>query len=171
MKLTLETLHLYCHSEGDCLLWKLGINGAGYPQAMLDGKPGQMVRRYVFCNLMQKRAGDRQVIRSLCGNKLCVSPACLRRATKGDVLRIAYASGSRNTRTEYMSRLEAAKKQGMVKLDWDKVEKIRALPEEVSDQQAAAMFGVYRSTINKIRAGRSWRVQKLCTDVFSWRPA
>jgi hypothetical protein len=170
LKLTLETLRYYAHDCGDCLLWKQGTNGAGYPQATIDGKGGQMVRRYIFTHLMGKELRTRQVVTSRCDTKLCISPDHLISSWMGKIQERSYRTGKRMSRVEYTGRLERSIRSGWSKLGWEDIAKIRAEPESVSHAEIGRLYGIHHKTASKIRRGLSWRVSAMNSSVFNWRP-
>lgn len=168
MKLTIETLQHYVTEEGECMLWKCGKNGDGYPQARIDGQPVN-IRAWVF-RMSGKKRSDSQVVTSNCGNRDCVNPAHLIAATRSSTNAAAYRSGNRNAQQEIAARRERAAKQGGVwahKLTLEKAREIRALKgTNVSQQQIAAQYGVSRSTVGEIWSGRRWRESSF--SVFTW---
>lgn len=170
MKLTVESLPMYCHEVGDCLHWAQGTNSCGYPMANVDGGVW-MVRRYVFTRLLGHELQPRQPLTTRCGNKLCVTPGCLYATTMGAVLRKAYRNGSRSTQHEYLARLVRAQNSGMAKVTADQVRQLRDLGDDVSHADAGRMFGIHPKTASHIRRGLTWREAAPASSVFSWRPA
>ena len=166
MKLTLDTLPMYCTSYGQCLLWDQSVNSAGYPQATLDGIGGRMVRRYVY-SLMGKELQKNLIVSPSCGQKLCVSPDCLEGTRFSAVLKRSYKDGARSTAAEYCARLERAKVSGMAKLTPDQVADIRSRAHEGSTALASE-FAVAGSTIRDILRGKSWRTTSPQASVFTW---
>lgn len=169
MRITLETLPMYCEEYGDCLHWAQGVNGQGYPQANIDGKPW-MVRRYVYSVLLGNTLAPRQPIASRCGHKACVTPSCIFATSHSAVLRRSYKNGGRSTQHEYLARLSRAKKQGLAKLTQDQVTDIRSMPETVTHAAIAAQYGMSYSAVAQIRQGKSWRETAPASSVFAWRP-
>ena len=110
MKLTLENLHMHADEVGKCLIWRGALGSHGYPQARLGGRT-QLVRAYVYRELMgvELLAGRR--ITSRCGNPLCISSACISQATAGQLLARSYSSGARSKTGEYLTRLRRAQVQ------------------------------------------------------------
>lgn len=171
MKLTLDTLPMYCDEVGDhCLHWRLGVNSTGYPQANLEGAVW-MVRRYVVQRLMGHSLPPRTPIVARCGCRLCVSPKCLHVSTMSAVLRKAYRHGMRHTQHEYLARHAKAVARGWCKLTREQVDAMRALDPGVSHAEAGRIFGVHAKTAGNIRRGLSWRESAPSSSVFSWRPA
>lgn len=147
-----------CREDGDCWIWAQGVNSAGYPQASIDGKGGQMVRRAALIAAGKLPKGKANRVTDICGNRLCCNPEHLKWASFSDLLKGAYRSGNRSTVQEYLKRFEAARKNGMVKLDWDRVNQIRARCFDEPTRVLAAEFGVGTNAIRAIKFNRSWRV-------------
>jgi DNA-binding Xre family transcriptional regulator len=168
MKLSLDTLHMYCTEEGDCLLWNLSLNSAGKPQARLDGQVW-MVQRYVYSHLMGKQIQKGRVITTRCLNPICCAPGCLVQMTYGDLIRRSYKDGSRSTQAEYAARLDRMIKSGKTKLDAQKAAQIRA--SDKTCQALAEEYGVHNKTISCIKRGKYWRQAPAACSVFEWARA
>lgn len=167
MKLTLENLHMYCDEVGECLYWAQGVNSAGYPNAKIDGKT-TMIKRHVFKLATGMQLDKMQLVSSRCGHKLCVTPGCLFATTHSAIIKKQYKSGARNKAFEYPSRLARAKMTGKAKVNEEIVAAIRALPQGTSAAEAAAQFGIHKSTANNIMTGRSWKTCVNSASVFNW---
>lgn len=167
MKLTLDTLHYYCTACGDCLLWNLGVNSTGYPQACIDGKQGQMVRRYLFTQLMGREIPSGHVATTKCDNRLCLEPEHQTTMKRGKVQERAYSKGKRIHALEYASRLAKAQEQGMAKLGWERARYIRSQPVERTNTAIAAELGVSHKVVSNVRRGRSWRENYGASSVFA----
>jgi hypothetical protein len=167
VKLTLETLPRYATECGDCLLWNQGLHCKGYPQANIDGRP-QLVRRYIFTELLGREIPKGCVVSSRCNEKLCIAPGCLMAMRWGKVQERSYRTGQRGGASEYAARLRSAERQGRLRLDWDKVREIRRRPDSATLVELAAEFGVSRRCIWDVRRGVSWRQQMPASSVFSW---
>jgi hypothetical protein len=165
MILTRENMHSYCTACGDCLLWNLGCNNVGYPIARLDGKTAN-VRRYLWEQKAGRKLGKGQVVRSTCGNPRCVKH--LASASRGELTALAYANGNRNAAKEYVQRVNAHMKRGKTVLDWDKAREIRARRDEGSEALATE-FGVDKSTVKYLLAGKTWIERPHQSSVFEWR--
>lgn len=168
MKLTLENLHMFTTQDGDCMLWNLGTNKQGYPQAHLGGKGGQMVRRYVYSVLLGKTINKGKRISSVCGNRLCCAPEHLIQHTHSQTLKRCYQDGARSARLEYVRRLEGFLKHRPVKLSFEKAREIRARPPEVTHAELAREYGVTEHAIRKVRNGSSWRDHFAASSVFTF---
>lgn len=166
MKLTLDNLHLHAtEDEGGCLLWNHSVNSRGYPQACLDGKPGQLVRRYVY-ELANGRIKGTRVVRCWCDQKLCITPGCLYVRTRTDMAKDQYrecksAEARRN-------RAAALDKGRRVKLTPQQVLQVRVSMRPTNE--IAEELGVSTSTVRRIRNGTLWNVPANAS-VFTWRPA
>lgn len=170
MKLTLETLHMHADEVGKCLIWRGTVGNHGYPQARLGGRT-QLVRAYVYRELMgvELLAGRR--ITSRCGNPLCISPACISQATAGQLMARSYSSGARRGPDQYIARLRRAQRSGQAKLTSSQVAEIRALPSEHSHMSIAREYGVHGKTISAIRRGLTWRTGFAGSSVFAFAGA
>jgi hypothetical protein len=170
MKLSLDSLHMHCHAEGDCLLWWRGTNSQGYPQANLDGKGGQMVRRYIFTELMGRKLPSKHRVAARCETPTCVAPAHLIARSFTNSLRLAYKRGRRMGFLEYSGRLNRMMREGDTRLDWEKVREIRSRPPSQTHAAIAAEFGMSQRAISDCRRGRTWKLALPSSSVFEWRP-
>lgn len=164
MNLTPATLHHYCTACGDCLLWNLGTNRQGYPSARIDGKVTN-VRRYLWEMKAGRNLGEGQVIRSTCGNTRCLNHLVAR--SRGRITAESYASGRRDRAREYKHRVRAFVARGIAKLDFEKAREIRERRDE-GELALAAAFGVHKTTIRDVLAGKSWVEQPYANSVFVW---
>lgn len=164
MNLTPATLRHYCTACGDCLLWNLGTTKQGYPCARIDGEVVN-VRRYVWEQSTGRKIGKGQVIRSTCGNTRCLGHLSAR--SRGRVTAEAYSSGRRDRPREYLHRVSSFVSRGLAKLDFDKARQIRERSEE-GEAALAAEFGVHKTTIRKVLAGKSWVEKPYASSVFGW---
>jgi hypothetical protein len=152
-----QMLRSVCDCEGNCMLWRLGTNDAGYPMARVDGKPRNM-RRYVYQKHMGMTIRPGSVVAARCGQKLCLSPECLIQRTRSQVTSKSYSNGNRDTPAEYLRRQRAAVSQGKAKLDQAKANEIRvAFSAGERALDIAARYGVSRHAVNDIVANKTWR--------------
>ena len=170
MRITLDQLHMYCTQCGTCLLWNLGVNSTGYPQANIEGKPGQMVRRHIFLNLLGRTLKKGERVASRCDRKLCVEPSCLYAESHGKTLSRAYRAGKRMGALEYARRLDASRGTGMAKLTWEQVHAIRCEPDTRTHTSIAEEYGMSHKSISEIRRGITWKTSASASSVFAWRP-
>lgn len=165
MKLTLDTLHLYCVEDGDCLLWKQSVRG-GMPSAHIDGKT-RSVRGHVFFTLLGKRLTGSNRISPICGNALCITPAHLVGRTRSETLKAMYKNGQRQKMSPSTYR-EIRGAAGGLKLNHEKAREIRESGE--SSAALAEMYGCSPALIVKVRAGIRWAEVANGASVFGWRP-
>lgn len=161
MRLTLDNLPTFCIEYDGCLLWGRSVNSLGYPQARIDGKPGQMVRRHVFRDLLGKQLRPGQRVSSRCGDRLCVAPACLVARSPGAIQREAYRSGRRSTEREYMARHRLGVLMSGSTMTWEIADQIRREPAHLAHTEVARKYGLGATAVSKIRRGVSWRRPKL----------
>lgn len=160
-----------------CWLWQQSINSGGQPQACINGKPGQLVRRHAF-GLWIAETGGRalrrgELIAPDCeGGVLCCNPEHMRRTTRSAILCESYASGTRSRALTRERLMEQARRNGWVRLDEARAREIhdKARAGALS-RDLAAEFGVSKATINHILAGDYWPNAKPAASVFGWRPA
>ncbi|HOW49037.1 MAG TPA: hypothetical protein PLB26_15445 [Rubrivivax sp.] len=164
MNLTPATLRHYCTACGDCLLWNLGTTKQGYPCARIDGEVVN-VRRYLWELKAGRNIGEGQVIRSTCGNTRCLKHLVAR--SRGRITAEAYASGRRDRPREYLHRVSSFVSRGLAKLDFDKARQIRERSEE-GEAALAAEFGVHKTTIRDVLAGKSWVERPYQSSIFGW---
>jgi len=160
---TLDYVRARCTEIGECWVWAQGVQSKGYPQASIDGKPGQSVRAYVFTHLMGKPAPRtrRSCITTKCGNILCVSPDCLVLRTRAGIMREQWALGQRHPAVsdKFVKR----------KLTREQIDEIHALPPGFNQSEVARRMGVHARTICKVANGESYR-RMTPASVFEWRP-
>jgi hypothetical protein len=160
---TLDYVRARCDEIGECWIWNQGVQSKGYPQASIDGKPGQSVRAYVFTHLMGKRGPStrRQCIATRCGQLRCLSPACLVMRTRSGIMREQWGAGDRrpNMGDNFVKR----------KLTRAQIDEIHALPSGFNQSEVARRMGVHARTICKVANGESYR-RMAPASVFEWRP-
>lgn len=155
---SLKAIHDRCTEEGDCWLWAQSVNSAGYPQASINGRCGQMVRRYALSISGRLPRGRQSRVTDTCGEKTCCNPAHLVWWNYSDIQSKSYRTGRRSGAAEYLFRLANAKKAKMCKLDWADVRQIRdQLLDGVAVLQIARERGLYPTTVRNIKHGRSWK--------------
>lgn len=168
MKLTLETLHHYGEEEGDCLLWKYSVGSHGYPQACLDGKPGSIVRTYIFTqllgNVIEKKGGR---LSSVCMNKKCIAPGHIVVKSPSKIQKDVYRLGIRNPLVEAANRRSSAPICGHARISDEAVQAIKASDPNMNHTQVAKDFGVSRSSVSAIRRGRRYGMLPT-SSIFNW---
>jgi hypothetical protein len=169
-KWTIDLVRDRCRDEEGCWVWA-GCTVNGYPQATINGKGGQLVKRWVWIEGMGKAVPKKGKIVNTCGNRLCLNPEHLRCASATEVLRRAYKSGARNTTLEYMQRVTMLQKQGRTKLSFEAAQAYRQRASEGEHYAALAKeANVCRSQMRKVVTGKAWRQQVKAASVFNWRP-
>lgn len=159
MKRSLKDIKDRCEEVGDCWMWTQCINTTGYPQASIDGKGGQMVRRVALelSGKFPSKKNKRATWKPMCG-KLCCNPEHGHWGSHSASLKETYASGKRSDVAEYLRALRRAQHSFKVKLDWGKVAEIRC---RLSNGETCAAlgkeYGVRENTIQRIKQGRTWR--------------
>jgi DNA-binding transcriptional regulator YiaG len=169
-KWTLETVRQRSETEGDCWLWSQAVNSSGSPQACIEGRPGSMVAPWVLRTVLGRELLPNHVASPSCGNRRCVSLACLVERHRSEVLRIAHASGARSKAVELLAHRASKLAQRMSKLTEQDAQSIRARRHE-STKALAAEFNVSTTTIRNIKNGSSWATQIPGASVFSWARA
>lgn len=166
---TEKTLRDRCTEVGECLIWDHGVNGMGYPQAHIDGKGGQMVRRWVFTRLMGNELKKGHVVSAKCEQILCCSQGCLVDRTYSVNLRKSYKDGKRCTVAEYTKRQQQRIDCGFAKLNLEKARQIRARKDE-SSAVLAAEFGITTNHVTSVWREQCWKEAAANSSVFAWRP-
>lgn len=136
-----------CECVADCWVWQNYIGGSG-PEMQWDGKP-RYVRRLVYAQNHGGMVPEGKVVTPRCGNKRCVSPACLmavplRVAQKMAAKRGAYSNPARLLRANETKRARSHITQ-------EKVDRIRSF--EGTAKEAAEREGVSWSHAKAIRRG------------------
>lgn len=155
--MNLKTIRDRCTEDGDCWIWTQSVNSAGYPQASINGKGGQMVRRQALIESGKHPHARYKRVTDMCGNRLCCNPDHLRWSCFADLLKESYRTGRRNTRAEYLKRLGASQRTGKAKLTWEQVREIRVRLVNETCSKIAPDYGVKEKCITSIKFNRSWR--------------
>jgi hypothetical protein len=170
MKVTRKLIEDRCERVGDCLIWQQAVSGQGAPIISLSQQRRAVsVRRLAWEMFNGKHLAKGQFVYALCGQKLCLSDACLRCGSKSDYMRNASRFGVFSTPEICAIRADARRKTA--KLDWPAVAKIRA------DRQAGKLLreigaehGISMDVASKVARGLMWREQINGASVFGWRP-
>jgi hypothetical protein len=169
--MTLDQIRDRCLVEGDCWLWRQGINSGGYPQARINGQGGVMVRRYVYTLMHGRDVHPKKRIASRCENPLCCSPDHLVERTVSRVMEVSYERGARSLANHYISRLRHARNNGLTKLTIEQAREIRArLLMGETGAGLAREFGLHEKTVRSIKHNRTWREHFSGSSVFTWMP-
>lgn len=128
MRKTLDAIRDACDTEGECWIWRNGINSAGYPQATFEGerRGGHMVRQAVMQLLGRDRPGKAFVVSARCRHKRCCAPGCLRWTHRAAVQHQSWALGQRSKVHESVRSIKLARSRGNA-LSLEQAEQIRIL--------------------------------------------
>lgn len=148
---TLEKIKSRCEEVADCWIWQGYTTQTGYPMAKIGGKV-QLVRR-VVCELDGRKPAPRQPVASTCNEKRCCNPehtfpSTIQAVAKAAAKRGAFSTLSRRAKI-------AATKRAAGKLTMDKATEIRLRTEPA--HMLAPIYGVDKSLIVRVRAGKAWR--------------
>lgn len=147
---TVEELHASCVEEGECLIWTGKANNEGYPVFSAAKGECNLARRLAF-TLYGGVLKPRMPVIATCGDRKCVAKEHLQQVTTSKVGKIAAAKGAYSS---LKRRAAIAKsKAGVCKITDAEVLEIR-MSDEVG-HVLAARYGVCKSLINKIKAGKS----------------
>lgn len=141
-----------CDEEGQCWVWKGGLDGHGRPQKRHNGKT-VYVRRLVRELADGEPVPAHLVVPASCGNKLCVSPECSSRATHKKKAAMAVKRGSYNNAAKTATMV--ASKRAKSWITDDMVEHIRMAPGPAS--RIAEETRVSVSHVKAIRRGDARR--------------
>jgi len=154
---TLDAMRIFENiiEEGDCWIWQAGVNRDGHAQfrSLADGC-ARLVRRMVwrFCG---NEIEPRQPLGSKCGDRRCVNPAHMYPSTLKALVRSAAARGAYSGLAHAAAIAAARRKSKVAKLTVDKAREIRESTEP--GHVLAERYGVCKSVVNGIRAGRRWK--------------
>lgn len=133
-----------------CVLWTASKNARGYGVFRLDNRSLLAHRvAYVQAN---GQIPDGALVRHTCDDPACVNPRHLVLGTPAD------NSADMVERGRFAD--QSGEKNGRAKLDWAKVDEIRARLEAGESQRALAEeFGVSQPHLSDIKLGRTWQRQ------------
>ena len=151
---TLQMMALLDRAEecGECLLWMGALSDQGHPIYKPYGKPCTTVRRGMF-ELNGGKLVRRKPIDTTCGEKLCINPDHLFQSTIRNVAKRAAKRGAFSGLAKGAKIAE--KRRGTMKLTIEQAREIRLSIE--SGPVLALRYGVNKSLINGIKAGRAWK--------------
>ena len=76
--------------KGDCYIWQLSCNGAGYPQGRIGGELVQGIHRVMLEAKTGKKIKKGNVCAHKCNNKKCLNPSHLTEKTVSENTQQAY---------------------------------------------------------------------------------
>lgn len=141
--------------DADCWIWQGHVkDNLPMINTFIEGKWRCIpVRRAIKINEGVRMWGFQHQARTSCGNKLCVNPEhIVLFAHKGS--RGAHSNKQHRTPDQCARYAESARSR-IAKLDWDKVNAIRASDE--TGPVLAERYGVAKTTINSIKAYKLWK--------------
>ena len=131
-------------TETGCLVWQGGGGGPGYGRLH-----GVLAHYAAYAAAVGEIPFGARVVRS-CRSRDCISPEHLALETSQSRERVVSRSGER----PFTSK-SAGGTNARAKLTQDQVRAIRA--SSVSVNELAALFGVARSTINRVKSRAGWK--------------
>jgi hypothetical protein len=128
-----------------CILWNKAVDTRGYGHLQVKGKIVRAHRWIWELNFGPIPAGKHVCHR--CDTRLCVNPDHLFIGTHAENMADMARKGRRKG-------IGSGSANGRAKLTSEQVEQIRH--SILSQRQAAAVFGVHKSQVQRIRAGKQW---------------
>jgi hypothetical protein len=136
-------------APGGCVLWTAKTNARGYGVFRL-GKRVLLAHRVSYVQANGQIPDGMQVCHQ-CDTAACVNPQHLLLGSAADNAQDKIKRGR-------AKGINAAGANGRAKLDWDKVDEIRArLKTGESQRKLAAEFGVTQAQVSEIQLGRTWK--------------
>lgn len=161
---TMDTVRSFCTEDGDCLIWAARTDKHGQPRACIAGK-ATYVRAFVYGVVCGKVLNAGRRLSTSCGNSTCLA--------QEHVVAMTVKAISERAMARYLQQplnrkkfVDAAHKSGHTKLNAEIAEQIRQSGE--ADEVVAARYGVDRSSVGKIRRGKSYAAPKVATSVFNF---
>ncbi len=137
-----------CTDDAGCQVWSGAAQGGVMPIMNIGGNV-MAVRRAVFMAYFGEPVPGMEITNT-CETTLCVNPEHLQQISKKTRRRIL--AGKRNSLRSASAINKNRELHG--KLDMEKVRHIRSTDER--SDVLAGLYGVSRTTINNVRAGRAW---------------
>jgi hypothetical protein len=156
------------HYKTQCWEWLGATDSAGAPSPWVRaiGERSSMgVLIAVLTTGKRPEKGRRWFV--TCDTKNCANPKHRREGSIGDAVREMRKHGPRTFSMLARSRISVSRRQGPTKLNEGIAREIRASDE--SQSTLALRYGVTKSTIGHVQAGRAWR-ELGGSSVFTFRP-
>lgn len=150
MQATLEAIREKCIEEGDCWLWQ-GAMDKGTPRAKVGGKM-VYVRRLVL-ELKGKKIHTGMRATTTCGDERCVNPDHVVASTPSAINAAVARRTGFARKAARRAKISAAKRKNS-HVTPEMVAEIRS--SDGTGRAIAARLGLHASTVNDIRAHRTW---------------
>ena len=147
---TPESLAAHMQEEGECVIWT-GPFHKRVPHVHHDGKMVPVRRLIVQWNDVVLEPGE--MVSCKCRNPRCVMDEHIRIRNPAEHAKVM-AAVPRNEAAR-RARLAQVKRATTAKLTMEQVREIRA--SKTSSRELAEFYGVHRSLISRIRAGKAWQ--------------
>ena len=136
--------------DDGCWLWLGRCSSSGAPVA-IGGNHSLRRRVWLMAHPGQKLPAN-VTVQPVCGQSKCLNPAHLRRQSWSSFVKISNRHVNKVLRAKKGVNTRALK--GSIKLNWEKVEAIRASSKSVSE--LAEEYGVCTDTIKNALKGKTW---------------
>lgn len=148
---SMDEVRSRCDEVGNCLIWRGGVNSAGYPMASFKGK-SKSVGSIVYTDILGKERKLRYRLTTRCHNPRCVSDICLHQSKHGDILSAAH---KRRRESDPLSLRRDQRASSRAKLSPEIAEEVRASPKTAIE--LGAELGVHPESIRSIRRGNAYK--------------
>lgn len=146
---TLESLKEKTIEVGECWEWQ-GAFGNKVPHVYHAGNLISV--RRLFTQLLDKKTPEHGFLIPSCNNRICVNPDHTRWYSKAQFYKRA---GNRSAKSPTRAvKIQIYKRAHHAKLDETKAAHIRN--SDMPSREMAQLYGICKSLVCKIRAGRAW---------------
>lgn len=140
-----------CVEEGDCLIWRGHVSEDKLP-IVSEKRVKKSARRKLYEAIKGVELTRRQLVRTTCGDHLCMNPEHLKVMDVAKVRKEDAKRGSYSTPTMNAARVRTSRARG--KLTIEQVREIRA--STLTLVKLAAIYGVDKSVVGRIRRNEAW---------------
>ena len=151
-KTLLQRVKALVAQKKDCWIWK-GLTSRGPMPVIHIGNSNVSARRRLYQEITKTTLTQGQIVKTSCGDKLCMNPAHFVVMTTQEARAVDAAKGSFNTLKMQVTRLRTTRARA--KLTMDIAREIRASEDDAGT--LAKKYGVHRKQINLIRQGKAWQ--------------
>lgn len=150
-------------SESGCWVWQGAKTQRGYGSLKFDGKPCAAHR--LSYELSHGIISPGMQVMHSCDNRACINPAHLSQGTAKD--------NSNDAAEKNRTAHQVGSLSGMAKINEEQaLEAMRMMASGKTRREIAAVYGISRDTITKIRSGIRWpHLQPAIDQIFSARRA